>query len=50
MKKKKEYKKPQVVEVKLTVMNPILGGCAVTQPTDELYNCPAFGGTGCISP
>ncbi len=25
--KKKEYKKPQVVEVKLTLQNPILGVC-----------------------
>ena len=24
---KKEYKKPQVVEVKLTIQNPILGVC-----------------------
>jgi hypothetical protein len=50
MKKRKEYKKPQVVEVTLTVMNPILGGCSATEPTALLYDCPAWGGTACISP
>lgn len=40
---KKEYKKPQVVEVKLTVMNPILGGCEATLPTEVEINCGVFG-------
>jgi hypothetical protein len=40
---KKKYKKPQVVEVKLTIPNPILGECDLgTVP--ELYNCNITGG------
>ena len=43
---KKGYKKPQVTEVKLTVMKPILGGCATTGLSSEQLTCQ---GTGCQS-
>lgn len=40
---KKEYKKPQVVEVKLTLQNPILGGCEATAPTTQELACGVSG-------
>jgi hypothetical protein len=36
---KKEYKKPQVVEVKLTIKNPILGACDVGGASEEFGLC-----------
>jgi hypothetical protein len=40
---KKEYKKPQVVEVKLTIQNPILGNCEAANPTYQQFNCNVTG-------
>ena len=36
---KKEYSKPQVVEVKLEVQNPVLAGCTNTDPTEKFVDC-----------
>lgn len=43
---KKKYKKPQVIEVKLTVQNPILGDCDYNNDTVEYGNCNVS--TGCL--
>ena len=41
---KKDYKKPQVVEVKLTIQNPILGNCHEGSLTAEYAG--GFGSCG----
>jgi hypothetical protein len=43
---KKEYRKPQVVEVKLTLSNPILGLCDDLSIIVETGNCN-FSGAYC---
>lgn len=49
MKEKKEYKKPQVVEVKLTLSNPILGLCNNLNPSVDQFACN-FSGASCAWP
>ena len=44
---KKKYTKPEVFEVELTVMNPILGECDSTGNTSDTVDCIT---TGCLSP
>jgi hypothetical protein len=46
---KKEYKKPQVVEVKLTLSNPILGLCNDLSPLVDMTACN-FSGAPCAQP
>ncbi len=40
---KKEYKKPQVVEVKLIVQNPIMGNCDDLNEASPKLDCNATG-------
>lgn len=46
---KKDYKKPQVIEVKLVVQNPILANCQETGLPDDQGTCQVSG-ADCAQP